>query len=97
MGYKSLPLADQTAYTLSKGTDAPESPGGYKGRMGLYEVFEVSEAIQALIMKRATSSEIAREAEAEGMVNMRQDGYLKALDGRTTLAEVNRVAAEDNA
>jgi type IV pilus assembly protein PilB len=97
MGYKSLPLADQTAYTLNKGTDTPESPGGYKGRMGLYEVFEVSEAIQALIMKRATSSEIARAAEAEGMINMRQDGYLKALDGRTTLAEVNRVAAEDNA
>jgi type IV pilus assembly protein PilB len=97
MGYKSLPLNNETAYTLSKGTDSTEAPGGYKGRMGLYEVFEVSEAIQALIMKRATSSEIARAAEAEGMINMRQDGYLKALDGRTTLAEVNRVAAEDNA
>lgn len=97
MGYKSLPLADQNAYTLTKGVDSPDAPGGYKGRMGLYEVFEVSEAIQGLIMKRATSSEIEKAAEAEGMVNMRQDGYLKALDGRTTLAEVNRVAAEDNA
>ena len=62
----------------------------------MYEVFEVSEAIQGLIMKRSTSSEIAKVAEAEGMVNMRQDGYFKALDGQTTLAEVNRVAAEDN-
>jgi type IV pilus assembly protein PilB len=97
LGYKSLPLANQTAYTLSKGADSSETPGGYKGRMGLYEVFEVSEAIQALIMKRATSSEIEKAAQAEGMINMRQDGYLKALDGRTTLAEVNRVAAEDNA
>lgn len=97
LGYKSLPLLTQNAYTLTKGTDTPDTPGGYKGRMGLYEVFEVSEAIQALIMKQATASEIARQAEAEGMVNMRQDGYLKALDGRTTLAEVNRVAAEDNA
>jgi type IV pilus assembly protein PilB len=97
MGYKSLPLSTDNAYTLFKGTDSPDTPGGFQGRMGLYEVFEVSEAIQALIMKRATSTEIEKAGQAEGMVNMRQDGYLKALDGRTTLAEVNRVAAEDNA
>lgn len=97
MGYENLPLATQNAYTLVKGTDTPDTPGGYKGRMGLYEVFEVSEAIQGLIMKQATSSEIAKQAQAEGMVNMRQDGYLKALQKKTTLAEVNRVAAEDNA
>jgi type IV pilus assembly protein PilB len=97
LGYKDLPLIGDNAYTLSKGQDTPETPGGYKGRMGLYEVFEVSEAIQDLILKRSTSAEIEKAAQAEGMVSMRQDGYLKALDGRTTLAEVNRVAAEDNA
>jgi type IV pilus assembly protein PilB len=97
LGYKDLPLSNQTAYTLSKGTNNADTPGGYKGRMGLYEVFEVSEAIQALIMKRATSTEIEKQAQLEGMINMRQDGYLKALDGRTTLEEINRVAAEDNA
>ncbi len=97
LGYENLPLADQTAYTLSKGTDGPDSPGGYKGRIGLYEVFEVSEAIQGLIMKQATSTEIENAAQAEGMINMRQDGYLKALQGRTTLAEINRVAAVGNA
>jgi type IV pilus assembly protein PilB len=95
LGYKSLPLLSQNAYTLAKGTDTSDTPGGYKGRMGLYEVFTVSEAIQALIMKRSTSAEIEKAARAEGMVNMRQDGYLKALDLRTSLAEVNRVAAED--
>jgi len=95
LGYKNLPLAGQTAYTLTKGTDTPDSPAGYRGRMGLYEVFEVTEAIQALIMKQSTSSEIEKAAQAEGMITMRQDGYLKALDGWTTLAEVNRVAAED--
>ncbi len=97
LGYKSLPLSTDTAYTLTKGVDTPDTPGGYRGRMGLYEVFDVSEAIQALIMKRATSSEIEKAAQAEGMINMRQDGYLKALAGMTTLDEVNRVAAEDNA
>ncbi len=97
LGFKNLPLSNQTAYTLFKGTDSPEAPAGYKGRLGLYEVFEVSTAIQELIMQQATSAEIEKAAQAEGMVNMRQDGYLKALDGRTTIAEVNRVAAEDNA
>ncbi len=95
LGYKNLPLINQTAYTLSNGTDTPDTPGGYKGRMGLYEVFEVSENIQGLIMKRSTSTEIEHAARAEGMVSMRQDGYLKALSGGTTLNEVNRVAAED--
>lgn len=94
LGYKDLPVANQNAYTLFKGKDSPESPKGYKGRMGLYEVFEITEEIQNLILKRATSSEIQKMAQEQGMVSMRQDGYLKALDGRTTLAEVNRVSAE---
>jgi type II secretory ATPase GspE/PulE/Tfp pilus assembly ATPase PilB-like protein len=97
LGYESLPLGAQNAYTLRKGKDSPESPGGYKGRQGLYEVFEVSEEIQDLIMKRATSSEIQKLAQEQGMINMREDGYLKALAGTTTLAEINRVAAENNA
>jgi type IV pilus assembly protein PilB len=97
LGFKDLPLVGQNAYTLTKGTDTSDTPGGYKGRRGLYEVFEVSEEIQALIMNRSTSTQIQKQAEVEGMVTMRQDGYLKALDGRTTLAEINRVAAEDNA
>ena len=93
LGYKDLPLAGQKAYTLMEGHDSPQTPGGYKGRIGLYEVMDVSESIQNLIVKRATSAEIQREAIAEGMVTMRQDGYLKALQGLTTLEEVNRVAA----
>jgi type IV pilus assembly protein PilB len=93
LGYKDLPLAAENAYTLMKGKDSPQAPGGYKGRVGLYEVMDVTEAIQNLIVKRATSAEIQREAIAEGMVTMRQDGYLKALQGLTTLEEVNRVAA----
>jgi type IV pilus assembly protein PilB len=93
LGYKDLPLAGQKAYTLVKGKDTPQTPGGYKGRAGLYEVMEVTEAIQDLIVKRATSAEIQRAAIAQGMITMRQDGYLKALSGLTTLDEVNRVAA----
>lgn len=97
LGYKTLPLAGENAYTLFKGTDGPETPGGYKGRMGLYEVFGVTEPIQDLILKRSTSGEIQRAAQAEGMITMQQDGYLKALAGLTSLSEVNRVAAADSA
>lgn len=97
LGYETLPLKGQSAYTLYKGKDTPEAPGGYKGRLGLYEVFEVSEPIQDLIMKRASSSEIQKAAQSEGMVTMQQDGFLKALEGKTTLAEISRVASDDTA
>ncbi len=65
--------------------------------MGLYEVFEVTEEIQDLIIKRSTSAEIQRVAQEQGMITMRQDGYLKALAGQTTLTEVNRVASAADA
>lgn len=97
LGYKALPLRGQNAYTLYKGKDSPDAPGGYKGRLGLYEVFDVTDEIQNLILKRATSSEIQKVARQQGMITMREDGYLKALAGMTTLTEVNRVAAADSA
>lgn len=93
LGYKDLPLSNQKAYTLIKGKDTPKTPGGYQGRLGLYEVMDVSEAIQNLIIKRATSASIQNKAVEEGMITMRREGYLKALMGTTTLDEVNRVAA----
>jgi type IV pilus assembly protein PilB len=95
LGYKSLPLATDNAYTLFKGKTTPDNTSGYQGRMGLYEVFEVTEAIQDLILKHSTSSAIQKKAQEEGMVSMRQDGYLKALAGRTTLMEVDRVASSE--
>jgi type IV pilus assembly protein PilB len=97
LGYSGLPLAGQSAYTLFKPNPSEDAPDGLKGRMGLYEVFEVTEEIQELILKRSTSSEIQRMAQSQGMVTMREDGYLKALAGMTTLSEVNRVAAADSA
>jgi type IV pilus assembly protein PilB len=95
LGYKSLPFGNQNAYTLYKGEDTPDAPGGYKGRIGLYEAFDISEGIQSLIMDRASSADIQKKAQEEGMITMQQDGYLKALAGKTTLQEINRVAADD--
>ena len=97
LGFKNLPLATQSAYTLAKGIDSLDAPGGYEGRVGLYEAFDVTETIQKLILKRSTSSEIQEAAQQQGMVTMREDGYLKALAGMTTVNEVNRVVASNNA
>ncbi len=94
LGYKDLPLADQTSYTLVRGIDSPQAPNGYSGRAGLYEVMDVNPDIQKLIIERATSGDIQRLAVSQGMITMRQDGYLKALAGITTLEEVNRVTSD---
>lgn len=94
LGYKDLPLAGQTSYTLVRGIDTPQTPHGYSGRAGIYEVMDVNDDIQKLIVSHATSSEIQRLAVSQGMITMRQDGYLKSLSGLTTLEEVNRVTSD---
>jgi type II secretory ATPase GspE/PulE/Tfp pilus assembly ATPase PilB-like protein len=76
-----------------KGTGCEECSGtGYSGRTGIYEVLPISEKVGRLIMERATDNDIQRQAVTEGMVLMKQDGYLKVLDGATTIEEVLRVA-----
>lgn len=94
LGYAGLPLANQNSYTLVKGVEDQESPGGYSGRAGLYEAIDVDEDIQKLIISHATSAEVMRVAKEKGTVTMRQDGMLKALSGITTMEEVNRVASD---
>lgn len=94
LGYKDLPLAGQNAYTLVRGIDSPQAPQGYSGRTGLFEVMDVNNDIQKLIVARSTTADIQRVAVSQGMITMRQDGYLKALTGLTTLEEVNRVTSD---
>lgn len=78
--------------TLYKGAgcDACDHTG-YHGRMGLFEVLTVSPSINKLILQHSTAEEIEAQAVAEGMLTMRQDGFLKALSGYTTLEEVIRL------
>ena len=66
----------------------------YLGRLGVFEVFTVSDVIGKLILKRAPMKEIEDEAIKEGMMTMKQDGYMKALEGITSLEEVLRVAQD---
>ena len=67
---------------------------GYYGRVGIFEVVPVTEKIGRLIMERASATDIEKQAIEEGMITMKQDGYLKVLEGVTTIEEVLRVARE---
>ena len=92
-----MPLATQSTYTLYRGKETSQTPGGYKGRIGLYEVIDVADEIELMILNRSTSGEIQNKASELGMITMREDGYLKALTGLTTIDEVNRVTASESA
>jgi len=70
------------------------SLGGYRGRVGIYEVLTNSIAVQKLIVSNATSNAIQDQAITEGMLRMQIDGLVKALRGETTIEEVIRVTKE---
>lgn len=80
---------------LFKGKGCQEcGDSGYRGRVGIFEVLSVSEKIAHLVLERPDSNSIEKEAILEGMITMKQDGYLKVLQGDTTIEEVLRVAQE---
>jgi type II secretory ATPase GspE/PulE/Tfp pilus assembly ATPase PilB-like protein len=64
---------------------------GYRGRTGIYEMLTSTESIEKLVIDRASASVIAQQARADGMQTLRDDGWVKVLDGRTTVEEVLRV------
>jgi len=64
---------------------------GYKGRIGIYEIMPVTEAIQRLIVERKSADELMRVAAAEGMVSLREDGLERCLQGMTSVEEISRV------
>jgi type IV pilus assembly protein PilB len=68
--------------------------GGYKGRVGIFQVMEVSEVMGRIIMEGGNAMQIADQAETEGVVDLRQAGLNKVKEGVTSLDEVNRVTIE---
>ncbi|HRN70299.1 MAG TPA: type II secretion system protein GspE, partial [Candidatus Woesebacteria bacterium] len=77
---------------LARGKGCDEcNQSGYMGRIGIFEILRGSPAVNKLVMSEASSQEIEMQARNEGMVLMKQDGYLKALAGLTTIDEVMRV------
>jgi len=75
--------------------DTKSCPGGYKGRIGIFEVLEVTETIKELINKERPSDEIQKQAEKENMITMLEDGLIKAVQKITSIEEVFRVIREE--
>ncbi|OGV96436.1 hypothetical protein A2W24_04615 [Microgenomates group bacterium RBG_16_45_19] len=83
----------ESELTLAKGKGCAEcNDTGYSGRIGIFEVLPVSQKIGRLILERQPSSALEMQAISEGMLLMKQDGYLKILEKVTTVEEVLRVA-----
>ncbi len=88
-----LAKKNNTPFMLYKGSGCEKcGDSGYYGRVGIYEVLRVTEKIARSILERADATTIEKQAMDDGMIIMKQDGYLKVLDGITTLEEVIRVA-----
>lgn len=89
------PLMPKQVVQLYKGNGCGNCGySGYLGRSGIYEVLPMTEKIVKLVLARSSTDDIEKQAIEEGMITMKQDGYLKVIEGQTTLEEVLRVAQD---
>jgi type IV pilus assembly protein PilB len=83
---------DDDKIVLYRGKGCPQcNDTGYSGRLGIFEALDINEGISKLILQRSSTGDISKTAIANGMVTMVQDGFMKALEGITTIEEVLRV------
>ena len=93
----AIGVADATGVELFRGKGCDECRGtGYRGRVGIYELFVITEDARGLILAKRPSGEIRRHAIERGMVTLRDDGWAKARAGITTVEEILRVTQEDS-
>ncbi|WP_041355203.1 type IV-A pilus assembly ATPase PilB [Nitrosococcus halophilus] len=83
-----------TSPTIYKAVGCERCSGGYKGRVGIYQVMPVSEEMGRIIMAGGNSMELSEQAKKEGVADLRQSGLKKVIDGITSLEEINRVTKE---
>lgn len=81
-------------FTIYKAAACPQCTDGYKGRIGIYQVMEISEAIGRMIMDGKNSIEIADQAHKEGIDDLRRSALKKVMQGLTSLEEANRVTKD---
>ncbi len=93
---EALGIEGAAGTKLWRGRGCDECRGtGYRGRTGIYELFPITEDARSLILRRAPSRDIRRQAIEDGMVTLRHDGWRKACEGVTTVEEILRVTQED--
>ena len=84
-------LGDTDFYRPKSSKDCPD---GYKGRIGIFEVLPITETIKELMIRKPISDQIQEQAQREGMQTMIEDGFIKAVQGITSIEEVLRVIIE---
>jgi type II secretory ATPase GspE/PulE/Tfp pilus assembly ATPase PilB-like protein len=84
---------EDLTFFAGKGCDKCSNTG-YKGRLGVHEILEVTPEVGEMIIRRASSQELQDFAEKAGMILMWQDGFIKAAQGITTIEEILRVTKE---
>jgi type IV pilus assembly protein PilB len=87
------PQGKQVQFYRGKGCEECGN-SGYRGRVGIFEVLPVTDKIGKLILSRSAASDIEKQAKEEGMISLKQDGYLKVIEGITSIEEILRVAQE---
>src|SRR5947199_291390 len=85
---------DNTQLLRGKGCDECRGTG-YRRRMGIYELFPITEDARSLMLRRSSSRDIRQHAVAAGMITLRMDGWRRACEGLTTVDEILRVTQED--
>nr|WP_229843094.1 type IV-A pilus assembly ATPase PilB [Halomonas urumqiensis] len=86
--------AEVESATIFEAVGCKHCTQGYKGRVGIYEVVPISDAMSQLIMKRGNSMDFDIQARQEGHPDLRRSGLLKAMQGITSLTEVNRITKD---
>ncbi len=88
------PKAEWANIKFYKPEPSLDAPDGYRDRIGIHEVMEVTPTIKNLIMSNATSDDVEKQAKKEGMMTMFEDGIFKAVQGITSIEEILRVTRE---
>lgn len=82
------------SFTLYQPVGCEDCNAGYRGRVGIYEVVKITPALQQMIMEEGNSIEIAARMRKEGFNDLRRSGLVKAMQGITSLEEINRVTKD---
>ena len=84
----------EQGFTVYRPVGCDQCTNGYKGRVGIYQVLPISEELERIILENGNSTELARQAEKEGIKDLRRAGLHKVIEGLTSLEEVNRVTID---
>ncbi|UCL88102.1 type IV-A pilus assembly ATPase PilB [Pseudomonas sp. HS-18] len=92
--HEGFPAEKIGSFKLYSPVGCENCKNGYKGRVGIYEVVKITPALQRIIMEEGNSIQISEQARKEGFNDLRTSGLLKAMQGITSLEEVNRVTKD---